>query len=337
MWHSYDCGHIKNNNEKRDCKTHMKIWILYGDDIDSTADLAFEMRRFLSEGEKMGVEVKAYKPNQFDLLVTEEKRNQIIIDGKWTDLPDFIFPYFNHSDHSYFSLAIVRQFERMGVNVFNNADTLERVRDKLHAHQILAESGLPTPDTMLAKFPVNIDLVEETLGFPVIVKTLHGALGSGVFLIENAKSFEDLMTLVHETQPNILMIFQKFVASSKGRDLRIIVINGKAIAAMQRTAKEGDFKANFSQGGQVEKFEIDKKAEDIAIKTADALGIQVAGIDLLFTQDGYTICEANTFPGFKGLEKATGANVPEAIFTAMQKYMDKKNQKTGFVRRMLKG
>jgi len=296
----------------------MKIWILYGDDIDSTADLAFEMRRFLSEGEKMGIEVQAFKPHQFDLLVTEEKRDQIIIDGKWEDLPDFVFPYFNHSDHSYFSLAIVRQFERMGVPVFNNADTLERVRDKLHAHQILAESGLPTPDTMLAKFPINVDLVEETLGFPLIVKTLHGALGSGVFLIENPKSFDDLMTLVQETQPNILLIFQKFIASSKGRDLRILVVQGKVIAAMQRIAKAGDFKANFSQGGKVEEFKIDKKAEKIAIETAKALDIQVAGIDLLFTDDGYTICEANTFPGFKGLEQATGVNVPREIFNAME-------------------
>ena len=313
----------------------MKVWILYGDDIDSTADLAFEMRRFLAEGEKMGIEVQAFKPNQFDLLVTEENRDQIIIDGKWTDLPDFIFPYFNHSDHSYFSLAIVRQFERMGVPVFNNADTLERVRDKLHAHQILAESGLPTPDTMLAKFPINVDLVEETLGFPLIVKTLHGALGSGVFLLENTKSFQDLMTLVQETQPNILLIFQKFIASSKGRDLRILVVQGKVVAAMQRIAKPGDFKANCSQGGSVEEFKIDKKAADIAIKTAEALNIQVAGIDLLFTDDGYTICEANTFPGFKGLEKATGVNVPEAILNAMQAHLDQSKPKKSKIKKLL--
>jgi gamma-F420-2:alpha-L-glutamate ligase len=306
----------------------MKLWILYGDDIDSTADLAFEMRRFLAEGEKSGIEVQAFKPNQFDLLVTEENRDQIIVDGKWMDLPDFVFPYFNHSDHSYFSLAIVRQFERMGVAVFNNADTLERVRDKLHAHQILAESGIPTPDTMLAKFPIDVELVEQTLGFPLIVKTLHGALGSGVFLIENPQSFDDLMTLVHETQPNILMIFQKFVASSKGRDLRVFVVQGKVIAAMQRIAKDGDFKANFSQGGKVEKFEIDKKAAEISIKTAEALNIQVAGIDLLFTENGYTICEANTFPGFKGLEQATGENVPKAIFKAMLDHLAKHNKTT---------
>jgi gamma-F420-2:alpha-L-glutamate ligase len=310
----------------------MEVWILYGDDIDSTADLAFEMRRFLAEGDNLGITVKAFKPNQFDLLVTDTNRDQIIIDGEWHNLPDFIFPYFNHSDHSYFSLAIVRQFEQMGVPVFNNADTLERVRDKLHAHQILAENGINTPDTMLAKFPVNIKLIEETLGFPLIVKTLHGALGSGVFLIENPKSFDDLMTLVQETQPNILMIFQKFVAHSKGRDLRILVVEGKVIAGMQRIAKAGDFKANFSQGGMVENFTVDKEAAKIAIETAKALNIQVAGIDLLFTEDGYTICEANTFPGFKGLEKASGVNVAEAILLAMKSHMQ--NQSPLFVQKL---
>jgi gamma-F420-2:alpha-L-glutamate ligase len=201
----------------------------------------------------------------------------------------------------------------------------------------LAESGLPTPDTMLAKFPINVELVEETLGFPLIVKTLHGALGSGVFLIENQKSFNYLMTLVQETQPNILLIFQKFIASSRGRDLRVLVVEGKVVAAMQRIAKAGDFKANFSQGGTVEEFKIDKKAEKIAIETAKALNIQVAGIDLLFTDDGYTICEANTFPGFKGLEKATGVNVPKAIFKAMEDYLKMRSdgKSPTFVKKLL--
>jgi gamma-F420-2:alpha-L-glutamate ligase len=151
-------------------------------------------------------------------------------------------------------------------------------------------------------------------------------------LIENPKSFDDLMTLVQETQPNILMIFQKFVAHSKGRDLRILVVEGKVIAGMQRIAKAGDFKANFSQGGMVENFTVDKEAAKIAIETAKALNIQVAGIDLLFTEDGYTICEANTFPGFKGLEKASGVNVAEAILLAMKSHMQ--NQSPLFVQKL---
>lgn len=302
----------------------MEVWILYGDDIESNADLAHEARRFLAEGKKMDVDVKVIKPEQFDLLVTQEVRDTILIDGKAVPLPDFVFPYFNHNDHGYFSLAIVRQLERLGVEVFNGADIIETVRDKLHTHQILAESGIDTPDTMLAKFPVDMKLIEETIGFPVVVKTLNGALGIGVFLVETQSAFSDLMELVGETNPNLQLIFQKFVAVSKGRDLRLFVVDGEVIAAMERRAKDGGFKANFSTGGSVHFFEADKEAVDIALKTAEVLNIDIGGIDLLFKEGGgYTICEANTFPGFKGLEKASGVNVPARIYEVMQRRLEK--------------
>jgi gamma-F420-2:alpha-L-glutamate ligase len=252
------------------------------------------------------------------LLVSEEESDSILIDGKPVLLPDFLLPRTYVVDTGYFPLAILRQFERLGVPVYNTAACIERVADKLHSHQILAEKGLPTPTTMLAKFPVDIDLVEEHIGFPVVVKTLLGVNGSGVFLIENRDAFLDLMNLIGETNPNIQLIFQKFVAASKGRDLRVFIVNGKVIACMERRAAEGDFKANYSQGGSVHEFHIDEEAKAISIETANALDIQIAGIDLLFTENGYTICEANTFPGFKGLETACAVNVPFEIFSAMQ-------------------
>jgi len=302
----------------------MEVWILYGDDIESTADLAHEVRRFKAEGDKMGIDVKIYKPAQFDLLVTENVRDSILIDGNPVPLPDFVYPYFNHSDQGYFSLAVVRQLERLGVNVFNGASSIETVRDKLHTHQILAESGLPTPATMLAKFPVDIDLIESTIGFPVVVKTLNGALGIGVFLIENANAFMDLMELIGETNPNLQLIFQQFVEQSKGRDLRLLVVDGEVIAAMERRAKEGSFKANYSSGGSVHAFDPGEEAKNLALKTSDILDLQIGGIDLLFTDDGgYTICEANTFPGFKGLEKASGVNVAGKIYEAMQRHLER--------------
>lgn len=312
----------------------MEVWVLYGDDIESNADLAHECRRFLSEGKKMGVEVKVIKPGQFDLLVTQGERDSILIDGKAVPLPDFVFPYFNHNDHSYFALAIVRQLERLGVHVFNGAEIIETVRDKLHTHQILAESGIDTPDTMLAKFPVDIKLIEETIGFPVVVKTLNGALGIGVFLLETQSAFQDLMDLVGETNPNLQLIFQKFVSVSKGRDLRLLVVDGEVVAAMERRAQDGGFKANFSSGATVHEFIPDKEAVDIALKTSEVLNIDIGGIDLLFKEGGgYTICEANTFPGFKGLEQASGVNVVEKILGAMQRQLDLKG---GVSRRELK-
>lgn len=304
----------------------MEVWILYGDDIESTADLAHEVRRFLAEGEAMGISVKVYKPEQFDLLVTDEVRDTILIDGNPVPLPDVVYPYFNHNDHNYFSLAVARQLERMGVLIYNNAATIENVRDKLHTHQILAESGLPTPDTMLAKFPVDIDLIESTIGFPVVVKTLNGALGIGVFLIENQKAFKELMELVGQTNPNIQLIFQKFVSASSGRDLRLFTVDGEVIASMERRAKDGDFKANYSSGGSVHFYDADEKCVELALRTVKALDIQIGGIDLLFTDEGgYTICEANTFPGFKGLEQASGVNVAGKILESMQKKLAERN------------
>lgn len=303
----------------------MEVWILYGDDIESNADLAHEARRFLVEGKKMEVDVKVIRPSQFDLLVTQEgDRESVLLNGVPVPLPDFVFPYFNHNDHGYFSLAIVRQLERLGVHVFNGADVIETVRDKLHTHQILAESGIDTPDTMLAKFPVDMKLIEEKIGFPVVVKTLNGALGIGVFLIESQGAFSDLMELVGETNPNLQLIFQKFVSVSKGRDLRLFVLDGEVIAAMERRAQDGGFKANYSTGGSVHFFDADEEAKDIAIKTAKVLNIDVGGIDLLFKENGgYTICEANTFPGFKGLEKASGVNVAARILEVMQQTLEK--------------
>jgi gamma-F420-2:alpha-L-glutamate ligase len=302
----------------------MEVWVLYGDDIESNADLAHEARRFLVEGKKMDIDVKVIRPSQFDLLVTQEDRESVLLNGVPVPLPDFVFPYFNHNDHGYFSLAIVRQLERLGVHVFNGADIIETVRDKLHTHQILAQSGIDTPDTMLAKFPVDMKLIEETIGFPVVVKTLNGALGIGVFLIESQSAFSDLMELVGETNPNLQLIFQKFVSVSKGRDLRLFVVDGEVIAAMERRAQDGGFKANYSSGGSVHFFDADDEAKEIAIKTSEVLNIDVGGIDLLFKEDGgYTICEANTFPGFKGLEKASGVNVARRILEVMQNQLEK--------------
>lgn len=300
----------------------MEVWILFNEEVESSSAEALEIRRFLAEGREMGINVKVFHPEQFDLLVSEHSKESILIDGKFHPLPDFLLPRTYVIDTGYFALAVIRQFERLGVHVFNDSKSIETVADKLHTHQVLVESSLPTPPTMLAKFPVKSDLVEKKLGFPVVVKTLLGVNGSGVFLIDNRGRFEDLMGLIAETNPNIQLIFQQFIAKSKGRDLRLFVVDGKVIASMERRAQEGQFKANFSTGASVTEYIPDEKAVELAIKTAEILNLQVAGIDLLFAEDGYTICEANSFPGFKGLESCCDVNVPREIFTAMQRKLE---------------
>lgn len=296
----------------------MEVWILFNEEVEAPTAEAFEIRRFLAEGRQMGITVKVFKPEQFDLLVTEDAKESVLIDGARMKLPDFVLPRTYVIDTGYFALAVIRQLERMGARIFNNSSSIELVADKLHTHQVLIESSLPTPCTMLAKFPIDLDLIESTIGFPIVVKTLLGVNGSGVFLLENKKAFRDLMNLISETNPNIQLIFQRFISKSKGRDLRLFVVDGKVIASMERRAQEGEFKANFSQGGSVVAWEPDDTAVDLAIRTADILNLQVAGIDLLYDENGYTICEANSFPGFKGLESCCDVNVPQEIFKAMQ-------------------
>jgi len=301
----------------------MEVWILFNEEIEAPSSEAFEIRRFMEEGRKMGIDVKVFKPEQFDLLVCNDDKQSVLIDGEFRNLPDFVLPRTYVIDTGYFALAVIRQLERLGVKVFNGSQSIETVSDKLHTHQALIEGGLPTPRTMLAKFPVDVDLIERTIGFPVVVKTLLGVNGTGVFLMEDRKSFHDMMELLCETNPHIQLIFQKFIAKSVGRDIRLFVVDGKVVASMERRAKEGEFKANFSQGGSVAEFIPDSKAKDIAIMTAGILKLQVAGIDLLYAEDGgYTICEANSFPGFKGLESCCDVNIPQEIFKAMQRRLD---------------
>jgi gamma-F420-2:alpha-L-glutamate ligase len=300
----------------------MEVWILFNEEIEAPTAEALEVRRFLAEGREMGIDVKVFRPEQFDLLVTEEDRDSILVDGQLMPLPDFLLPRTLVEETGYFALAVIRHMQRLGVTVYNDATCIEIVADKLHTHQILSENNLPTPTTMLAKFPVDMDLVDNMIGFPVVVKTLLGANGSGVFLVENTTAFKDLMELIGETNPNIQLIFQQYIEFSRGRDLRLFVIDGKVIASMERKAKDGGFKANFSTGGMVEEFIPDEEAIRLAVKTAEVLNIQIAGIDLLFTDDGYTICEANTFPGFKGLEQACDVNVPQSIYKSMQERLN---------------
>lgn len=302
----------------------MEVWILFNEEIEAPSAEAFEIRRFLAEGREMGIDVKVFHPEQFDLLVTEDDKNSVLIDGESVSLPDYLLPRTYVVDTGYFPLAIIRQLEMLGVPVFNNANAIELVADKLHTHQALIQADIPTPTTMLAKFPVNIDLIEKKIGFPIVVKTLLGVNGTGVFLMEDHKNFVDLMSLIGETNPNIQLIFQKFIAKSKGRDIRAFVVDGKVIASMERHAAPGGFKANISQGGHGVEIQLDPQAENLAIQTAEILNLQVAGIDLLYTDNGYTICEANTFPGFKGLEQYCKINVPRAIFSAMQRRLKEK-------------
>lgn len=294
----------------------MECWILYDGDYESDQPGAYEVRRLIEAGRRQGVNISVYGIENFDLVVTRDDRDSVMIDSQIVQLPDFVLTRIS-GDVNYFTLAVIRHLERLGVPCFNGSEALEAVKDKLHSQQMLAEYNIPVPNTMLAKFPIDLDLVEQTIGFPIVVKTLVGTHGSGVFLCDTRNKFEDLMMLINETSPHVHIIFQEFIASSYGRDLRVFVMDGKPIAAMQRRSKDGNFKANFSRGGIVEPFDLTPEIADLAVESARALNLDIAGVDILFDQDGYQICEANGAPDFRGLESCCNISIADEILTSI--------------------
>ena len=288
----------------------MKLWML-GNRL--TTEM-YERQRFIEEAEKQGIDFTVVFADEIDLIVSRDDRKSIRYKNDIVSLPDVLLAR-TGSGTGYFNLSVLRQFERMNVPTLPNSAAIEASKDKLYANQILAQAGLPIPKTLLTRFPCKADLVEKVVGFPCVLKVITGSHGAGVYLCHTPKEFEDLSELISSLDSKTSMIIQEYISHSEGRDLRVIVIGGRVVGAMQRTATDGSFKANISRGGEGAPYDVDDEMEMLAIQVAKVLDLDIAGIDLLFHPDGYKICEANSSPGFKGFEAALDINIPEKVFS----------------------
>jgi gamma-F420-2:alpha-L-glutamate ligase len=295
----------------------VRCWLFFNRDLGPDVPEAHEVLRFQEAAKALDIELHVLKPSEFDLVVDSAGGWSAIYQGQELFKPDLIIPR-TGSETSYFTLAVMRHFERQGVAIVNPPAAIESVADKLHTLQILAASGAPIPKTILGKFPVDVALVEREIGFPVVVKKLRGTRGAGVMLCENRAQFDDLANLLDGAAPGQDFLFQQYIKSSHGRDVRVLVIDGKVVAAMERRSTDGGFKSNISLGGSAKPFKTPRAMADLALKVSRALNLDVAGIDILFDANGaYRVCEANSSPGFQGLERACGVDVPELVFLAM--------------------
>lgn len=295
----------------------MRGWLFFHNVLDDGVPEAAEIHRFIEAGKTRGIELDVFRPRDFELIVSTEKEWRAEHLGGQLSRPDFIIPR-TGSETSYFTLAVLRHFERQGIAMINGPEAVEACADKLQTLQLLSASGLPIPKTILAKFPVDLDVIERELGFPVVVKTLRSTRGAGVLLCRDRNQFDDLANLLGDSNPTSDFIFQQYVKASHGRDVRILVIDGKVAAAMERRATNGGFKSNISLGGVGQRIEPPPEMARLAIDAAKALNLDIAGIDILFDDKGYRICEANSSPGFSGLEKACDISVPDAVFDFVQ-------------------
>lgn len=272
----------------------------------------YECARVLEECANKNLDHRIITPSEIDIVVTRSDRKSISVDGKSVSMPKSVLAR-TGSGTGYQALSVLRHLERLHVPVYNKSDAIEAVKDKLYTTQILAQAGIPVPRTMLVRFPVNIELVEKQIGFPCVIKVLSGSYGKGIHLVQTPKGLEELMEFVASLNSPLNILIQEYIGHKPGSDLRVLVIGNRVVGAMMRTSTDGDFRANISRGGHGENFAVDQEIVEIALGTAAHMGLDIGGVDLLFDENGYRVCEANSSPGFEGFEQATGINVAEHI------------------------
>jgi gamma-F420-2:alpha-L-glutamate ligase len=273
---------------------------------------SYETNRLVEEFKNHDVSVRIINPTEIDIFVNKDNKSSILVNGESLSLPKFVFPR-TGSGTTYYIKAVIRHFERMGVVVINGSDAIDNVKDKLYSHQILAQSNLDIPKTLLLKHPIDVDFVQKHLGFPVIIKTISGSYGKGVFIADNKKQLRQLITMAELTNPRYDIIIQELIKDSWGKDLRVLVVNNKVVGCMMRRATDEDFRANLNRGGEGFPYEVNEQIEWLSTESSKVLNLDIAGVDLLFDGEGYKICEVNSNPGFEGTETFTKKNIAEEM------------------------
>lgn len=211
----------------------MRVWIL--SDVDEKK-IKYTNKRLFEEARRMNIQLDIMYIPKFDLVCQKDGMNAILYDGEpVTEMPDCVFPRLG-ATVDYFGMAVVRHLEKMDTLVLNPVDSLDVSKDKLYTLQHLGSYGLPIPKTMIAKFPIDIKAIEREFTYPLILKKSSGSQGKGVMLVRDADALEDISTMVDTSQP---LIIQEFIEKSSGRDIRVLVVGGKAIGGMMRIANKG--------------------------------------------------------------------------------------------------
>jgi ribosomal protein S6--L-glutamate ligase len=219
---------------------------------------------------------------------------------------------------TFYGTAILRQFEMMGMYALNDSTSITRSRDKLRSLQILSRSGIGLPTTSYAhSTKMTEKLIEMVGGAPCVIKLIEGTQGKGVILAETPKAAESVIDGLRQMKAHFLV--QEFIKESNGCDIRAFIIGDKVVASMMRKAKEGEFRSNLHRGGSAIPVEISKEEATMALNAARALGLNVAGVDLLRSSRGPLVLEVNSSPGLQGIEASTGLDIAGMIIDYIEK------------------
>ena len=268
------------------------------------------IRRLLREAKKARVQCDVINPLDCQLVV-DGKQSCILVGS--TPLPpyDAVLPRIGASITDY-GLAVVKHFEMLGVYCVNSVPSIAGSRDKMRSSQVLSEAGLQVPATVLSRSRRGLRAaVERARGLPVVLKILQGTQGVGVMLLHTPIALGSVLDTLLDLDQDV--IIQQFIAEGAGRDYRAFVVGDRVIAAMMRTAAEGEFRSNIHRGGEGQPVKLPRDYEHAAIRAAKIFGLGIAGVDLMESSSGPMVLEVNSSPGFEGIERATNLNVAGAI------------------------
>ncbi|HLG19292.1 MAG TPA: RimK family alpha-L-glutamate ligase [Bdellovibrionota bacterium] len=282
----------------------------------------YSNRRFREEAKRLRYKLTVSDPLDFD-IVLGRATPMLYRNGRKADQCDVVTTRIGASITNY-ALAVVSQFEMMGVPVVNNSISIIRTRNKLRCIQLMSRHDIDIPRTVVVRKPIDIpSAVEMVGGFPVILKLLSGTQGVGVMLAETMQTIESTLDTLWSLGQDILI--QECVKESVGRDIRVIVVGGQVVAAMRRQARLGEFRSNIHRGGIGTPVELPKEYERMAKQATKIVGLQIAGVDLLESHEGPKVIEVNSSPGLEGVEAATGVNVARKILQCLAAAANQKN------------
>lgn len=244
-------------------------------------------------------------------------RPRVLYQGESLEGADAIIPRIG-AGQTFYGTAVVRQFEMMGVFPTNSSQAIARSRDKLRCLQLLARRGIGLPVTGFAHSTKDVDGVIDMVGGPpLVIKLVEGTQGIGVVLAETRKAAESVIEAFRGLAANILV--QEFIKESAGTDIRCFIVGSKVVAAMKRTALEGEFRSNIHRGGKGSKVKLTPEERSTAVRASKAMGLRVAGVDLLRSNHGPVVMEVNSSPGLEGIETSTGVDVAGQIIAYIER------------------
>ncbi len=272
---------------------------------------AYSTHRLKTAALERGHQCKVLNTLRFAIDLSGHNEPDLQYRGKHLSDYDAILPRIGASI-TYFGTAVVRQFEQMDVYTPNTANGIANSRDKLRATQILSRHAIGMPATSFARDKADVlQAIELVGGAPVVIKLLEGTQGIGVILAPDTSVAEGIIETLQSTKQNVLI--QQFIAESKGRDIRALVVGDRVVGAMRRTAEGDEFRSNVHRGGSVEAVQLDDEYERTAVRAAQIMGLRVAGVDMLEGNDGPLVMEVNSSPGLEGIERATELDIAGAI------------------------